>query len=197
MAALTFDDGPDPRWTPAVLDELAALGARATFFVVAPRARACPEAIERAAAEGHGVELHCTRHVRHDRMTRAELAADTEMGLATLGEMGVTPTRWRPPWGVLSPDSRHVAGERGLELTGWTLDTEDWRGRDARHTLRELDLDAEPDPVVLMHDGIGPGARREGCRSTVELIEPLLAALGGPTSSRLLGAERVPVPWPR
>ncbi len=65
--------------------------------------------------------------------------------------------------------------------------------------LSRLDLASGADPVVLMHDGVGPGARREHCRSTLELIEPLVEALGGPHATRVLGREPVPLsgPWPR
>jgi peptidoglycan-N-acetylglucosamine deacetylase len=62
--ALTFDDGPDPCGTPAVLDALEAIGARATFFVVAPRALRHPALIRRTLAAGHDVQLHCWEHVR-------------------------------------------------------------------------------------------------------------------------------------
>ena len=60
--ALTFDDGPDPVWTPRVLDALAACGARATFFPIAPRAERHPALIARMLADGHAVGLHCDEH---------------------------------------------------------------------------------------------------------------------------------------
>lgn len=62
--ALTFDDGPDPIWTPLVLDALASVGARATFFVVAPRAARYPSLIFSMRESGHDVAFHCMEHVR-------------------------------------------------------------------------------------------------------------------------------------
>ncbi|HEY5318839.1 MAG TPA: polysaccharide deacetylase family protein, partial [Solirubrobacteraceae bacterium] len=62
--SLTFDDGPDPVWTPRILDSLGRAGARSTFFVMAEQARAHADLIERMQEEGHEVELHCVRHVR-------------------------------------------------------------------------------------------------------------------------------------
>jgi peptidoglycan/xylan/chitin deacetylase (PgdA/CDA1 family) len=63
--ALTFDDGPDPVWTPLVLDALAEARALATFFVIAPQARRYPALLTRMRAEGHDVGFHFTQHVRH------------------------------------------------------------------------------------------------------------------------------------
>src|SRR5215218_2362862 len=64
--ALTFDDGPDPIWTPLVFDALASVGVRATFFVVAPRAARYPSLISSMRERGHDVAFHCVEHVRHD-----------------------------------------------------------------------------------------------------------------------------------
>ena len=82
--ALTFDDGPDPVWTPLVLDALAEARALATFFVIAPQARRYPALLARMREEGHGVGFHCTEHVRHDAMTAAEIEADVERGCRRL-----------------------------------------------------------------------------------------------------------------
>ena len=82
--ALTFDDGPDPDWTPRLLDLLRRLGARATFFPIAPRAAAQPDMIERMRAEGHAVGLHCDEHVRHSERDAEWLERDTDAALARL-----------------------------------------------------------------------------------------------------------------
>ncbi len=174
--SLTFDDGPDPDWTPAVLDALERAGARATFFVCAPAAAANPELIARSVAEGHEVGFHCTEHVRHSAWTSAQGRIDLESGLATLVELGVVPRRWRTPWGDLAPWSEDLAATFGLEICGWSDDPHDWRGDSAETMLSALRETIGPGSVILLHDGIGPGARREDCRETVKLIEPLLAA---------------------
>ena len=67
--SLTFDDGPDPVWTPLVLDALAEARTIATFFVIATKARRYPSLLDRMREEGHSVGFHCTSHVRHDAMT--------------------------------------------------------------------------------------------------------------------------------
>lgn len=173
--ALTFDDGPDPVWTPRVLDALGAAGAVATFFVVAPLAARHPGLLRRAAAEGHEIALHCHEHRRHDRMDGGEILADAGRGLDTLRGLGHEVALWRAPWGVVTPETEEVAERLGLRLVGWTADSEDWRGEDARAMLGRLASGVTAGAVVLMHDGVGPGALREGCGRTVDLVGGLLS----------------------
>ena len=144
---LTFDDGPDPIWTPRILEVLHHSRARATFFVISPLALRFSHLVRRMIRAGHGVELHCAEHIRHTELTRAEVEADARGGLEDLHALGVRPRLWRPPWGVLTPQTQAVAKDLGLELVSWILDT---------------------------HDGLGPGARRSGCGETVALIEQLV-----------------------
>jgi peptidoglycan-N-acetylglucosamine deacetylase len=173
--ALTFDDGPDPVWTPRVLDALAEAGAPATFFVVAPLAARHPAILRRALAEGHEVALHCARHARHDRMGAEGIRSDAREGLRTLRALGHEPKDWRAPWGVVTRASEYVAAGLGLRLVGWTADSEDWRGDTADVMLGRLGPGIEDGAVVLMHDGLGPGALRDGCGPTVDLVAPLLS----------------------
>lgn len=173
--ALTFDDGPDPVWTPRVLDALADAGARATFFVVAPLAERHPGLLRRAVEEGHEVALHCNRHARHDHMTAAEILADARDGWRTLRGLGHKVEDWRVPWGVVTGDTEAVAEELGLRLVGWSADSEDWRGDTVEEMLGRLAPGIEAGAVVLMHDAVGPGASRDGCGETVELVAPLVS----------------------
>lgn len=174
-AHLTFDDGPDPRWTPAVLDALAAAGARATFFVLGPRVEAFPELIARAVANGHGVGVHAWDHVRHTDWDGVAGAADLDRALAALRVAGVAPSLWRTPWGVEAGWTRPAADARGLRVVGWTADTHDWRGDAAESMLAAIAGELHDGAVVLAHDGLGPGATRDGARETVALIAPLAA----------------------
>jgi peptidoglycan-N-acetylglucosamine deacetylase len=187
---LTFDDGPDPVWTPRIIDALEAAGARATFFVTAPRAVAAAELLARTIAAGHGVEFHCSRHDLHSRMRASEVEADLRDGLAVLAELGIRPRRWRPPWGVSTPSTVKAAALSDVVLTGWSADPEDWRGDPPAVMLARLDGWLRPGCVVVMHDALGPGARRDDCAETVHLIEPLVAAI------RAMGAEPASLPEP-
>lgn len=190
VLALTFDDGPDPRWTPAVLAALAAAGARATFFVLGSRATEHPELVRRALAEGHAVELHGHGHLRHAASGCEAVAADLDAGLDVLRGLGVQPRLWRVPWGDAADWTEALASERGLQMAGWTVDTHDWRGDDAGTMLATCEAGLHDGAIVLAHDGRGPGAQREDCEQTVRLIGPLVdAARARGLEPALLGAS--------
>jgi peptidoglycan/xylan/chitin deacetylase (PgdA/CDA1 family) len=172
---LTFDDGPDPRTTPALLDLLAARDAQATFFPIAPRAAQHPHLVARMLADGHAVGVHCHEHVRHGEREQDDVRADTVAALTTLRSLGVNPSWWRTPWGELAPFSAALADELGLRIVGWTVDTHDWRGDTAREMFRRIGPELRDEAIVLAHDGIGPGALRREARTTVELVGMIAA----------------------
>jgi len=186
VIALTFDDGPDPVWTPRLLDLLARLCARATFFVIAPRAARRPDLVARMTDEGHTVGLHCGEHARHPSRDIAWGRKDTSEALARLRELGVSPTLWRTPWGDLAWWSGRVASEHNLRIVHWTVDTHDWRGDDAGRMFEVTRDRLEEGAIVLAHDGIGPGARRTGAAQTVAFVE--LAAAQARADGLELGA---------
>ena len=178
-SALTFDDGPDPAWTPRILAALDRARARATSFVIAPLAVEHQNIVAAAREAGHEVQFHCTEHARHTRRSRREVEDDTREGLEMLRSLGVEPRLWRPPWGVLAPWTQELGDDFGLRLAHWSADTHDWRGDPAPEMLRRVEPLLGPGSVVLMHDGLGPGARRSGCDETVALVDPLVARLRG------------------
>ena len=128
VLALTFDDGPDPRGTPAVLGALARAGVRATFFVLGERVAAHPGLLGDVLAAGHAVEVHGFGHLRHPECSRAEIEADLDAALGALAAHGVVPAWWRVPWGDLAPFTAGLAAERGPAARGLDADTHDWRG---------------------------------------------------------------------
>jgi peptidoglycan-N-acetylglucosamine deacetylase len=152
-------------------------GARATFFVMAGRAAAYPSLVGRMRAQGHEIALHCVRHIRHTEIDEQGLRRDTQLGLRLLQRLGVRPRHWRAPWGVTTAASRAVAADFGLELVHWDLDTHDWRGDSAAAMHARVAGEVGAGAVVLMHDGLGPGATRADCRETVRLVPALLATL--------------------
>src|SRR5918993_306586 len=102
-ASLTFDDGPDPLWTPRILDALERVDVRATFFVITPLALKHRQLVAEALGAGHEVE------------------ADTREGLQVVRSLGIEPQLWRPPWGVRAPWTEEVAEEFGLRLASWSV----------------------------------------------------------------------------
>jgi len=165
--ALTFDDGPDPEWTPRLLDVLDDAGARATFFPIAPRAAALPDLIARIVDDGHAIGLHCAEHVRHSHRSIEWGRHDAACALELLASVGASPTLWRTPWGDTAAWSHRVARENGLRIVGWTIDTHDWRGDAAGQMFAATRDGLCGGAIVLAHDGIGPGARRADVRETI------------------------------
>ncbi len=174
--SLTFDDGPDERWTPRVLEQLARCEVTATFFMVGERVRAHPDLARTVLAAGHEIQLHCDRHVRHTELTEPELQLDTEMALDALATVDVRPQLWRAPWGICTDASVRAAAQVGLRLVRWSIDTHDWRGDQPHEMLAAVHDQLADGGAVLMHDAIGPGARRAGCQNTVALLPALAAA---------------------
>jgi peptidoglycan/xylan/chitin deacetylase (PgdA/CDA1 family) len=176
VCAFTFDDGPDPIWTPRVLAELDRCATPATFFVIGERVAVDPGPARAALAAGHEVELHCHRHVRHTELSEAELEADTIAALAELERAGLgRPRYWRTPWGVRTAATERVAARHGLRLIGWRIDTHDWRGDGCATMLETAAALLGPGAIVLMHDALGPGALRAGVEETIGLIASLAA----------------------
>ncbi len=175
--ALTYDDGPDPLWTPRLLEELGAWGAQATFFPITPRAVVNRGVLEQMIYDGQEVGLHCYRHVRHDQQSEAELTGDLALALRQLDSVGIRPRTWRAPWGRETDITRRLAARHRLRLWGWNLDSHDWRGDSAgaMHAALRSQGGLRAGDVVLMHDGLGPGARRTDCEQTFELTRLLLA----------------------
>jgi peptidoglycan-N-acetylglucosamine deacetylase len=160
----------------------------ATFFMVGERVLAEPAVAYEVLEQGHDVQLHCHRHVRHTELSEPEIERDALDALAALAEIGVEPVRWRTPWGVATPDSEAVAARLGLRLTGWDHDTHDWRGDPPAMMMAALGPRLSLGGTVLMHDGLGPGAKRSDCSNTVGLLDPLIEAAR--TAGLLVAAVR-------
>lgn len=175
--ALTYDDGPDPQWTEQLLTVLRESGARATFFVITPKAVSNGDLIEAMHVDGHEVAFHCHRHVCHTQQSEDELIDDLAKGLSQLQSVGAFPRAWRAPWGRETEVTRRLAARHRLRLWGWNLDSHDWRGDSAAQMYAAIVAQGglRGGDVVLMHDGLGPGAKRTGCAETLELTRLLIA----------------------
>ncbi len=152
--ALTFDDGPHPEGTPAVLELLAAAGVTATFFLVGEQVERRPALAAEIAAAGHEIALHGYRHTLLLRRTPAALAADLDRAVEAIHDAtGRLPTSYRAPYGVFSVYALRLARRRGWAPTLWSRWGRDWERRAtpaaiARRAARSL----SPGDIVLLHD---------------------------------------------
>jgi peptidoglycan-N-acetylglucosamine deacetylase len=153
--ALTFDDGPDPRSTPRVLEILGRHGARGTFFVLGEKAEAHPELLVAMAEGGHAVEVHGYRHDRLLALRAPQsIARDLERTASVVeGVTGKRPRWFRPPMGHVSPRTAAAAKRGGFELVGWSVRGLDGLpGRNANAVLERVRGGLRPGAIVLLHD---------------------------------------------
>jgi peptidoglycan-N-acetylglucosamine deacetylase len=169
--ALTFDDGPHPEGTPAVLEALARAGARATFFVIGEQVRRRPRLLERMVSEGHVVALHGDRHRLQLRLGAAEVTEDLVRGAAAVEDaIGIAPRWHRPPYGIYSPAGLRTARQAGMAPLLWSRWGKDWRrlttpARIASRATRGL----LPGDVILLHDADFYSARDSHRRTAAAL----------------------------
>lgn len=153
--ALTFDDGPDPTSTPAVLQALAAGGARATFFVLGEKVRQAPEVLHAIAAAGHDIGVHGNTHDRLLSLRRPDLiVAAVERALAAIQAVtGARPTLFRPPLGHVSPRTATAARSLALTLVAWNVRPRDGSAATtAQQATHRIIAGLGPGAIILMHD---------------------------------------------
>ncbi len=178
VVALTFDDGPDPAHTPAILDLLEAADVRASFFLIGRRARAWPDVARRIAAAGHDVGNHSWSHrslwLSGPRATREEI----EQGHAAVAEAaGQAPRFFRPPWGLANLAMFPVLARLGTPLVLWTAQPEGLRAVAPDRQLARALGRARPGAIYDLHDADGvAGAGARLAAYLPRLIEGLRAA---------------------
>jgi peptidoglycan/xylan/chitin deacetylase (PgdA/CDA1 family) len=154
--ALTFDDGPDPEVTPAILDTLDAGGARATFFVIGRHLERHRHIAARALSEGHELGNHSWMHSYLQNFYRTDQQqSDVERSTRLIQELSGSHAEplYRPPVGLKSPPLARVAHARKLKVIAWSLHSRDTMARDADATAARVLSRIAPGDIVLMHDG--------------------------------------------
>ncbi|WP_197255804.1 polysaccharide deacetylase family protein [Paenibacillus dendritiformis] len=152
--ALTFDDVPDNRITPLVLDILRDHNIRATFFLVGSRAKAHPELVRRIVREGHIIGNHS---YSHPLMTKLSMPAfeqqvkDAERVIEDI--IGYKPRFYRPPFGEINEEQLKWAGDHGYLVVNWDVDSNDWRGLNAKEVYDNVISGVRPGSIVLQHAG--------------------------------------------
>jgi peptidoglycan-N-acetylglucosamine deacetylase len=188
--ALTFDDGPHPHGTPAVLDLLAAASARGTFFLVGEQVERYPTLAAEIIAAGHEVGVHGYRHVLLLRRTPASVREDCARAAATIGEAtGIAPRLYRPPYGVFSLAALRLVRRRGWMPLLWSKWGRDWEPRArpaeiARTATRGLGSG----DVVLLHD-TDSYSSADSWRRTVAALPSVLDAARA-TGEELVSASQ-------
>ncbi|MCU4184378.1 polysaccharide deacetylase family protein [Acidiferrimicrobium sp. IK] len=152
--ALTFDDGPDPRSTPVILEALAKLDWKATFFVLGSQVRRAPDLLDEILDQGHELGVHGDHHVSHLRRPAPWAVADVRRARDLVEDRTGQAMRWfRPPYGALAASSV-VAGRRnGLQTVLWSTWGRDWREEATPGSVvADVTRTWHAGPTVLLHD---------------------------------------------
>jgi peptidoglycan-N-acetylglucosamine deacetylase len=167
--ALTFDDGPNPAWTPRLLDVLAEHKVRATFFMVGKFAQAEPELVRRVIDSGHLIGNHSWNHPNLARTAATEVREELQTTSDVLQQIVGEPVRFfRPPYGARRPVVLRIARELGLTPVTWNAMTDDWTepsaDRIAASLITKIDRNQQRGWAsnIVLHDGghRGLGANR-------------------------------------
>ncbi|KQW04162.1 polysaccharide deacetylase family protein [Streptomyces sp. Root369] len=171
---ITIDDGPDPVWTPQVLDVLRQYGVKATFCMVGTQAQAHPDLVKQVVAAGHRL---CDHSVSHDttmdkksQAYQAEQILDAER-MITQASGGVRPMYYRAPGGAFTPYSRHLAASRGMRPLGWNVDSKDFERPGTAAIVATVERELPGGPTILFHDAGGDRSQ------TVEALRQILPRL--------------------
>ena len=174
--ALTFDDGPHPQGTPAVLEVLREHGATATFFLAGEQVVHRPALAAEIIAAGHRVELHCFRHRNHLRLRVADFLEDAERARVAIEEAsGQAIACFRPPYGIFSSATLRAVRRRGWRPVLWSRWGRDWdRRASARSIARRASARIEAGDILLLHDADYYSARGSWVRTAAAL--PMILA---------------------
>ncbi|KIY23064.1 MULTISPECIES: polysaccharide deacetylase family protein [Mesobacillus] len=173
--AFTFDDGPDPIYTPILLDLLKKNEVKATFFVVGSKAEKQPELIRRMHQEGHLIGIHNFLHHSNWLMFPWTVRRGLEDTARVIEKItGERPVYYRPPWGMLTLFDFFRRGTYQIIL--WSVIVEDWRTSGGSEKIKNrLLANIKAGDIILLHDsGDTPGAELDAPRNTINALKDVL-----------------------
>jgi peptidoglycan/xylan/chitin deacetylase (PgdA/CDA1 family) len=177
--ALTFDDGPHPTFTRAVLEALDRAGAKATFFVIGEKGAREPDLLKEIVERGHLLGVHGDRHdralsFRSERRVRADLARAVEIITRATGER---PRFYRPPVGQTNPRIARAAKDLGLTIVGWSVRGRDGIRADPERVVARVVPRLRDGAIVLLHDAAERDDRKPAAPEALPRILEALSAL--------------------
>lgn len=171
--ALTFDDGPNPEYTPRFLAALADRNVPAAFFLVGERAERYQDIVRQIEAGHHLIGTHTYSHRHAYLMTPWRARQEVVDGLAALADKTGQPAWFRPPWGAFNLATRLTAGSKDQRIAMWSVTGEDWKkNRTAEDIVATVTGQLAPGAVVVLHDSGGAtGAAERTLAALPHIIE--------------------------
>ncbi|MER7949594.1 polysaccharide deacetylase family protein [Streptomyces sp. NPDC096079] len=179
---ITIDDGPDPRWTPQMLDILKENGVKAVFCMIGPQAQQHPDLVKRVVAEGHRL---CDHTMTHDTTMDKKPVAYQKQQILDAKRLienaagGAKVDYYRAPGGAFTPDSRKIAAAAGMRPLGWNVDTKDFEQPGTAAIVNTVKNELSNGPTILFHDG---GGDRSQSVEALRQVLPWLKQNGHPFS---------------
>ena len=153
IIALTFDDGPHPRYTDEILDILSEYNVKATFFVIGKNAELYKKQLKRIVSEGHEIGNHTYSHVTSGKVTEAEFQHELEKTHEIIKSItGIDTTLFRPPTGYCDVTTVKSAARLNYKIIVWTVDTKDWAHVSTENIVSNVKNYVSGGHIVLFHD---------------------------------------------
>lgn len=173
VIALTFDDGPSPRWTPKVLAALNQNHVQATFFLIGSHATRHPLLVQQEVNDKMDIGSHGAEHRTLRNQSATVVRQEVENNAQILQSLGAPkPTLYRMPGGASDTTALTVLGQLGYHVIGWSIDTRDWRHRTSAIAMaQKVEKEASPGAIVIFHDG------PNGSEATVRAVQMIIPTL--------------------
>lgn len=175
VVALTFDDGPDARYTGQVLDILKDNQTKATFFVIGRMAERYPDVLKRIVKEGHSLGNHTWDHMNLTKVSEDELINQLEKTSQFVHETTDYAIELvRPPYGSVNEQTASTIYKMGYDIINWSVDTRDWDGTSSSAIVSEVESETRPGAVILLHSAGGRGGNLD---NTIKALPSIIESL--------------------
>lgn len=172
LVALTFDDGPHPRYTEKILAILAKYSIPATFFFIGSNVEYFPEVARKVAAAGHEIGNHTQNHPHLQKIDDARLLKEIQSAQEVIRRTtGVVPVLFRAPEGRLTRQRKEMIRNAGLRAIFWSVDTLDWKGTASEAIAAGVMHNVHGGDIILCHDYVGKSS------TTLAALEKFIPAL--------------------
>lgn len=172
VISLTFDDGPNPQYTPELLDVLKKNDVKCTFFVLAENAQKYPDIIKRIKSEGHHIGLHSLKHTNAIFSLPNQTQKDFSKSMKIMNNLGIKVEFFRPPWGIFNPLTYYYAKTYNLKIVLWSIHAMDWSRWVTESYIKEkLINNVKPGDIILLHDS---GGFKNSPKKTIGALKAVL-----------------------
>lgn len=175
LIALTFDDGPNPNYTPELLEVLKENNVKSTFFVLAENALKYPYLIKNITSQGHCIGLHSFKHKNAMLELPMQTKKDFTESVSIMNNLGIKIKLFRPPWGIFNPMTFHYAKAYNFKVILWSIHAMDWsRWVTTDFIKNRLINHVKPGDIILLHDGRGA---KNAPLKTIAALKTVIPAL--------------------